>query len=114
MMPAVKLILDGSGNAYLASCTQSNDFPVSNSPIQTTFGGVQDGVILKFNNNLTSIIFSTYFGGSLDDACFVCNLNPFTGNLYVGGATASNNLPGNKSGVIQPSFQGGIADGFVT
>ena len=109
-----EIILDRSGNAYLASCTQSGDFPVSSSPIQTTFGGVQDGVILKFNNNLTSIIFSTYFGGSLDDACFVCNLNPFTGNLYVGGATASNNLPGNKSGVIQPSFQGGIADGFVT
>lgn len=110
-----EIILDGSGNAYLASCTQSTDFPVSNSPIQTVFGGgVQDGVILKFNGSLTNIIFSTFFGGSFNDACFVCSLNPFSGNLYVGGATASGNLPGNKSGVLQPVFQGGDADGFVT
>lgn len=110
-----EIILDGAGNAFLASCTQSTNFPVSNSSIQTVFGGgVQDGVILKFNASLTNVIFSTFFGGNSNDACFVCNLNPFSGNLYVGGATASSDLLGNKSGVLQPVFQGGLADGFVT
>lgn len=109
-----EVILDGTNNIYLASCTQSTDFPVRNSTIQTTSGGGQDGVILKFNSSLTTPLFSTYFGGNGDDACFVAGLNPQTGNLYIAGGTASTNLPGNTAGVIQSAFQGGTADGFVT
>jgi gliding motility-associated-like protein len=54
------------------------------------------------------------FGGGGDDACFVVSINPLTGNLYVGGATTSNDLPGNKIGAMTPSFQGGVCDGYVT
>ncbi len=110
-----EVILDGSDNIILASCTQSSNFPASGSPIQTTFGGGrQDGVILKFNSNLSTLAFSTYFGGSGDDACFVTSINPVTNNIYVGGSTTSNNIPGFKTGSINPVFQGGISDGFVT
>ncbi|MEY2918640.1 MAG: hypothetical protein RIS73_2354, partial [Bacteroidota bacterium] len=111
-----EVLLDGAGNILLASCTQSNDFPVTpGTPIQSAFGGGrQDGVILKFNTNLTGVLFSTYFGGSGDDACFVLSINPLTGNLYVAGGTTSNNLPGNKAGVINSTYQGGETDGFVT
>ena len=109
-----EVILDGANNIILASCTQSTDFHVANSPIQTTFGGGrQDGVILKFSTNLSSLIFSTFYGGSGDDACFVASLNPITGNLYVAGGTTSSNLPGNSSGVISPAYQGGATDGFI-
>jgi gliding motility-associated-like protein len=110
-----EVILDGAGNIYLASCTQSANFPVTpGAPIQRDFGGGrQDGVILKFNTNLTALLFGTYFGGSGDDACFVLAINPVTGNLYVAGGTTSNNLPGNKTGVINGANQGGV-DGFVT
>jgi len=112
-----EVILDAANNIYLASCTQSNNFPVMGSAIQTTFGGgLQDGLILKFNSNLNSVLFSTYFGGNGDDACFVASINPVTNDLYVAGGTASSTatLPGNKAGVITPAFQGGVADGFVT
>ena len=45
-----EVLLDGGNNIFVASCTQSSNFPVSGSPIQTAFGGgKQDGVILKFN-----------------------------------------------------------------
>ena len=109
-----EVILDAANNIILASCTQSTDFHVANSPIQTIFGGGrQDGVILKFNSNLSSLLYSTYYGGSGDDACFVASLNPITGNLYVAGGTTSNNLPGNTTGVISPGFQGGTTDGFI-
>jgi gliding motility-associated-like protein len=110
-----EVILDGTGNIYVASCTQSNDFPViPGVAIQGTFGGGrQDGVILKFNPNLTSLLFGTYFGGTGDDACFVLSINPVTGNLYAAGGTTSNNLPGNKTGVISATNQGGV-DGFIT
>ncbi len=107
-----EVILDANNNIYLASCTQSNNFPTLLAA-QGTFGGTQDGVILKLTPNLSSLLFSTYFGGSGDDACFVAAIDPVTQNLYVGGATSSTDLPGNKAGVISPISQGNI-DGFVT
>ncbi len=113
-----EVILDGSNNIYLASSSQSIDFPTTSGVFQKTFGGggdiiKQDGVILKFNANLSVNLFSSFFGGSGNDACFVLSINPLTGNLYVGGGTTSTNLPGDKTGVMYPTFQGGSTDGFV-
>jgi gliding motility-associated-like protein len=107
-----EVILDASNNIILASCSQSNNFPLL-SPFQLTKAGLQDGVILKLTPNASALIFSTYFGGTGNDACYVTAINPLTGNLYVGGATASNNLPGSTIATVNPSSQGGI-DGFVT
>ncbi|MEP7236815.1 MAG: PKD domain-containing protein [Ferruginibacter sp.] len=117
-----EVILDGSGNIMLASCTQSTDFPVTAGVFQPVFGGgnsgqnhfPQDGVVLKVNSNLSSVIFSSYFGGSGDDACFALAQSPITGNIYVAGGTNSPNLPGDRSGVAQGSYGGGVVDGFVT
>src|SRR5690606_19706584 len=108
-------ILDNNNNVILASCTQSNDFYISPGAAQSNFGGaLQDGVILKFNPDLSANIFSSYFGGSGVDACFVLAVHPLNGNIYVGGGTTSNNLPGNTSGRWQPNYNGGLTDGFVT
>jgi len=107
-----EVILDASANIYLASCTQSSNFPVFNAA-QAAFGGLQDGVILKFTPNLSGLLYSTYFGGSSDDACFVASIDPVTQNLFIAGATSSNSLPGNRVGVISSGLQGAI-DGFVT
>jgi gliding motility-associated-like protein len=110
-----EVILDGGGNIMVASCTQSTNFPTAGTGIQPGFGGgKQDGVILKFNSNLSGLIFSTYFGGSGSDACFVLSINPLTSNVYVAGGTSSVDLPGNKSGVLYGTFQQGEVDGFVT
>ncbi len=110
-----EVILDVAGNILVASCTQSNDFYFTPGALQTTFGGGnQDGVIMKLTSNLSAVIFSTYFGGIGTDACFVLSINPLTGNLYVAGGTNSNNLPGNKTGVINPIYSGGDVDGFIT
>lgn len=110
-----EVIMDVAGNIYLASSTQSPDFPVTNGVFQPVYGGgIQDGVLLKINSTCNSILFSSFLGGTKEDAAFVLSLNPLNNNLYVAGATASNDFPGNKSGVIQPVYQGGIADGFVS
>src|SRR5262249_3477259 len=105
--------LDGSGNIYVASCTQSHDFPTQ-SAFQTSFGGgLQDGVVLKFNSNLSALLFSTYLGGDGNDAAYVIDLAP-SGDIYVGGGTESstNTFPGNHAGTIGSSYVGNI-DGFV-
>lgn len=118
-----EVIVDGAGNIYLASCTQSTDFPVTpGTPIQAIFGGggtgpnhfPQDGVIVKFSANLASVLFSTFFGGSGDDACFVLARNPSNGNIYVAGGTNSTNLPGITATVMQQTYGGGVVDGFIT
>ncbi len=117
-----EVMLDASGNIFLASCTQSSNFPVTASAFQQVFGGgnsgnnhfPQDGVILKFNGALNTRLFSTFFGGGGDDACFALSQNPVNGHIYVAGGTNSTNLPGNTTGVIQPSNRGGEVDGFIT
>jgi gliding motility-associated-like protein len=108
-----EVILDGSNNIYVATQTQSTDFPVKGG-FQTSKAGGQDGVILKIDPSCNNIIFSSYLGGAKDDGVFVIDISPLTGNLYVAGTTSSVDFPGNKTGVIQGSNQGGETDGFVT
>ena len=108
-----EVILDGAGNVYVASSTQSANFPVSGFPFQPTFGGgVQDGVVLKLTPTLSAITFSTYLGGTGNDAAYVLSLAP-NGNIYVAGGTESGDLPGNTVGTVNPTNQG-LIDGFVS
>lgn len=106
-----EVILDGANNVYIAASTTSEDFPTRNAA-QTSIGGLQDGVVLKLNPDLSNVFFSTYLGGKNDDAAFVLALNPLDNHLYAAGATTSNDFPGSKSGTIGQSIQGGI-DGYV-
>ncbi|MEP7278061.1 MAG: PKD domain-containing protein [Bacteroidota bacterium] len=108
-----EVILDRSNNIYVATQTQSNDFPLVN-PFQNTLAGGQDGALLKIDPSCNNIIFSTFLGGSKDDGVFVMDISPVTGNLYVAGATSSTDFPGNKSGVKQGAFSGGLTDGFIS
>lgn len=114
-----EVIVDANDNIILASCTQSADFPVTGAALNpggTYGGGRQDGVILRFNSNLSSRSISAFLGGSGEDACFVTSIHPVTGNIYIAGGTTSNNFPGDKSGVLAGggSYNGGIADGYVS
>ena len=107
-----EVILDGANNIYVASCTQSLDFPVRGGGFQATSGGNQDGVLIKLNPDLSSIIFSTYLGGNANDAAYVLSLGP-GGDIYVAGGTESDaTFPGNKTGTIGPVNSGNV-DGFV-
>jgi gliding motility-associated-like protein len=113
-----EVIIDNVGNILLASCTQSIDFPTANA-FQSTNGGAnssgraQDGLFIKTSADLGNILVSSYLGGNDDDAAFVLSISPLTGNIYVAGATASTNFPGDKTGVITPANAGGACDGFV-
>ncbi len=109
-----EIILDAAGNAYVASCTQSNNFPVTAGAFQTSFGGdTQDGVVMKWSSNLSTLQFASYIGGNGNDAAYVLSLNPLNNNIYVGGGTESTNLlPGTQTGTVGTSLSGTI-DGFV-
>lgn len=113
-----EIILDAGGNPILASVTQSIDFPVTAGVFQSTAGAAsnnrfQDGVVMKLTPNLDRMLFSSYLGGNGDDAAFVVATHPQNGNIYVAGATASTDFPGNKTGVLFGTNQGNV-DGFVS
>lgn len=108
-----EVIQDNAGNIYVASSTQSINFPVTPGASQPNSSGLQDGIILKIDPLVTTLTWATYFGGSGNDAVYVLAINPLNGILYAAGGTASNNLPGSTSGTISPANQG-IIDGFVT
>lgn len=107
-----EVIMDNAGNIYIAACTKSPDFPTLNA-IKTTLtsGDVQDGIVLKMNRALTTMLWSTYLGGSSDDAAYVLTLDNSQTQVFVAGGTASNNFPA-TAGTYQETAQGGI-DGFI-
>ena len=106
-----EVIVDGSGNIYVASCSRSTNFPVTPGAFQPNLAGAQDAIVLKFNASV-SLLFASYLGGGGDDAGYVLSLAP-NGDIYVGGGTSSTNFPGTSGGVIHSTNQGGI-DGFVS
>lgn len=109
-----EVILDPAGNIYVAAQTQSANFPMRGNGFDKLYGGVQDGVVIKIDPSCNTVIWTTFLGGSNADGAFVLALNPGNGDLYVAGATASNDFPGSTASSIQGSFQGGLSDGFVT
>ncbi len=109
-----EVILDNAGNVYLASCTQSTDFPLSANAFQRTNAGMQDGVFIKTTPNLDVILASTYLGGNSDDAAFALALNPITNDVYVAGGTSSTNLAGTNLGPVVSANNNGGIDGFLS
>ena len=107
------VMVDNAGNCYVASSTQSFNFPASAGAFQTSFqGGLQDGCVFKMNPNLTALTWSTYLGGNSDDASYYLDVDA-SSNVYVSGGTNSSNFP-TTPGTLHPTFQGGTADGYVT
>ncbi|GIV33799.1 MAG: hypothetical protein KatS3mg031_1334 [Chitinophagales bacterium] len=107
-----EIIVDAQDNIYVASCTRSSDFPVTVGAVQTIIGGAQDACIFKLNSTLTTLLWSTFLGGSGDDAAYSLAFDS-NGNIYTCGGTTSTNFPVSPTGVLHPTALGGRADGFL-
>ena len=102
--------LDNVGNPVICSSSRSSDFPTKNA-FDNTLGGMQDAVVFKFDQNLSQLQWSTYLGGSNNDAgyaLFVAANN----EVYATGGTRSNDFPA-TAGAYQTSYGGGKADGYI-
>ena len=104
--------IDKNNNIYIATCTKSTDFPTTSS-FQNLSNGGQEGCVIKMDNQLTSIIWSTYLGGSNDDAIYSLALDD-NDDIYVTGGTNSADFPTTISAYLT-SYQDSIkADAFIT
>ncbi|MBP5613168.1 MAG: SBBP repeat-containing protein, partial [Bacteroidales bacterium] len=107
-----EIMVDAYSNVYIVSSTRSRDLPVSATAFQKKYGGGgQDGCIAKFSYDLSHLIWCSYIGGDSSDAAYSMVLDK-DNNIYVCGGTSSSNLPTTK-GVMQPSYGGGVSDGFI-
>jgi gliding motility-associated-like protein len=104
--------IDEDGNCYIASSTFSSDFPIVNSLIQPAINGGQDGVIVKMDLNLSQIQWSSFWGGSGDDALYSLAFDS-NKDLYACGGTESTNLTTTNDSYA-PNYLGGVVDAFVS
>lgn len=109
-----EVIMDNANNIYVTASTKSTNFPTVNAS-QTTLasGSVQDAVAFKLDPNVSTLAWSTYIGGSADDAGYALALDVTQTHVYVAGGTSSNNFPSPTPGTFASTYQGGSADGFI-
>lgn len=108
-----EVIVDKFGNIYLAGNTRSTNFPVTSNALKSNIGGTQDGVYLKFNANLSTMLYGTYIGGTSADGAYSIALDTSETRVYITGGTESNDFhTASLSGAYQATKPGAI-DGFI-
>jgi hypothetical protein len=81
---------DAAGNAYVVGVTGSADFPLAN-PYQAVFE-VTDAFVTKLSADGSSLVYSTYLGGSVYDYGYAIAADA-TGSAYVTGLSYSKDFP---------------------
>ncbi len=105
-----EIMLDTNNNILIASSTRSLDFPIVNG-FQPVIGGQQDAVVFKLSADFSTLLWSTYYGGSKNDAGFSVKIDS-SYNVLLGGGTSSLDLPGTAGG-FQAVYNGGPSDGYI-
>jgi uncharacterized protein (TIGR03437 family) len=110
------IALDSAGNIWVGGSTFSNNFPLHDA-IQTDFGGNSAGFLVKLAPDGT-VIYSSYFGGSLGPSSVNGVATDQGGNVYLTGTTISPDFPitpGMPAGkVVLPAAGGGTSGAFIT
>jgi hypothetical protein len=103
-------LFNGS-DATIVGFTSSADFPLS-SPLQSIYGGGRtDAFVAQFDYAGNQLRFSTYLGGSGDDAGYAIAIGS-SHTMWVGGSTSSVNFP--LVNAFQPVYGGGPFDAFFS
>ena len=110
------IAVDGTGSAYVAGTTGSQNFPTTADAFDTTFDGGPlgspfDAFVLKLNASGSGLVYSTFLGGSGYDRGGAIAVDG-AGDSYVTGLTRSTGFP-TTVGAFDPSL-GGTEDAFVT
>lgn len=106
-----EVIVDDQDNVYVASSTNSSNFPATFGAADITLGGLQDACSFKLNTSLNTMLWCTYYGGSNLDAGYSQKIDN-AGNLVFTGGTKSTDLLVSP-GCLNPNYLGGVADGYI-
>ncbi len=103
------IAVDTNGDAFVTGFTDSTNFPTLNA-LQSTNSGGYDAFVTELNPAGNKLIYSTYIGGSSDDAANAIALDT-QGNPVITGYTESTNFP--LANAAQET-NAGSGDAFVT
>lgn len=106
---AMAIALDSAGGICVAGYTSSINFPVLNA-FQYLNAGAADVFATKFKSDQSGLAFSTYLGGSDNEAATAIAVDS-NRNLYLTGRTDSANFP--LQSPVQWGYDG-MGDAFVT
>ncbi len=84
--------LDGADNVYVSGGTYSTIFPVTTDAYQKSNAGKSDYFASKLSPDLSTLLYSTYTGGSNDDFARSSTVST-DGIMYVVGQASSTNFP---------------------
>lgn len=107
------IAIDAGGNVFVTGETLSSDFPATPGAYDTSYnGGYYDAFVSKFNSGLTSLLASTFLGGSSGDYGRAITVDG-VGNVFVTGNTWTKDFPATP-GAYNTSYNGGNDDVFVS
>ncbi len=114
------IAIDASGNAYIAGSTSSSDFPTTSGAFQTNYLGTYGSYtafVTKLNSTGSSLIYSTYIGGSgvdITQSDFGTSIAIDAGGYtYITGRTINSDFP-TTIGAYQTTLGGTQENAFVT
>ncbi len=85
------IAVDRDGNATVVGNAGSSDFPTANA-YQSSRQGMQDAVIVKLNASGSSLIYSSYLGGTATQSAYAVTVDSASEAVIVG-QTYSSNFP---------------------
>jgi Beta-propeller repeat len=103
--------VDGADNAYVTGSTLSSVFPTTGGAFDTTHNGGQDAFVTKFDAAGSSLLYSTYLGGTGTDGSSSIALDA-SGRAHLTGFTNSSGFPTTASAFDTTYNDDG--DAFVT
>ncbi len=108
------LAVDAAGNPFVTGFTNSGDFPTASpsmsGPFDSTYGGAEDGFVIKLSADGSELIYGTYIGDTARDIPAGIAID-LAGHAYIAGDTASSTFP--TANATQPVYGGGSRDAFV-
>ena len=112
-----RVALDAAGDAYVTGATYNPfggaAFPTTPGAYDTSQNGSSDVFVTELDPTGSSLVFSTFLGGSIEDSGQGIALDP-TGNVYVTGDTRDGAIDLPTTPGAYDTVPNGIVDGFVT
>jgi hypothetical protein len=102
---------DAVGNIVLAGRTASADYPVTSDAYQPELNGESDCFITVVSQDLSTVLYSTFFGGGSTDAGNELAIDG-GGNFIVSGSTSSQDFPVTDD-ALQDTITGEERDCFL-
>ncbi|MFW9924776.1 MAG: SBBP repeat-containing protein [Candidatus Thorarchaeota archaeon] len=89
---ATAIEVDEFGNTYICGTTYSPTYPTTPGAFDRTHNGGEDIFVTKLSSDGSTILFSTFIGGSSSDTCYSMKLGD-DNCVYITGLTTSDNFP---------------------